>query len=131
MTGLDTNVLVRYVMQDDPRQSARATRLVESLTPEAPGFVPLVALVELVWVLGGSYGLARSQIASVLEALLRSKELVIDRADIVAQALQRFAGGGADFADALIERTASAAGCATTMTFDPGAAKAAGMTLVP
>jgi predicted nucleic-acid-binding protein len=129
--GLDTNVLVRYVMQDDPRQSARATRLVESLTPDVPGFVPLVALVELVWVLGGSYGLARSQIATVLETLLRSKELVIDRADIVAQALQRFASGGADFADALIERTAAAAGCGTTMTFDQGAAKAAGMTLVP
>jgi predicted nucleic-acid-binding protein len=129
--GLDTNVLVRYVIQDDPRQSARATRLVESLTPDVPGFVPLVALVELVWVLGGSYGLARLQIAAVLETLLRSKELVIDRADIVAQALQRFASGGADFADALIERTAAAAGCGATMTFDQGAAKTAGMTLVP
>ena len=48
MVGLDTNVLVRYVMQDDPRQSARATRLIEALTAEAPGFVPLVSLVELV-----------------------------------------------------------------------------------
>jgi predicted nucleic-acid-binding protein len=129
--GLDTNVLVRYVMQDDPRQSPRATRLTDSLNPEAPGFVPLVVLVELVWVLKGNYGLDRSQVASVLETLLRSKELVIDRADVVTQALQRYANGGADFADALIERTATAAGCATTMTFDQGAAKAAAMTLVP
>ena len=50
MIGLDTNVLVRYVMQDDPSQSPRATRLIEALQPDAPGFVPVVALVELVWV---------------------------------------------------------------------------------
>lgn len=131
MTGLDTNVLARYVMQDDPRQSARATRLIESLSAESPGFVPVVTLVELVWVLSGSYGLSRSQVTTVLETLLRSRELLIDRAEIVAQALSRFGTAGVDFADALIERTAAAAGCEVTMTFDTGTAKAAGMTLVP
>ncbi len=131
MIGLDTNVLVRYVLQDDPRQSARANRLIESLSADAPGFVPLVALVELVWVLGAGYKLPRAQLAAVLETLLRSKELVIDRADLVMQALARFSSGSADFADALIERTAAAAGCTTTMTFDQGAVKAAGMALVP
>ena len=131
MTGLDTNVLVRYVMQDDPRQSPRATRLIESLSAEKPGFVPVVVLVELVWVLTGSYGLARSQLALVLGKLLRSKELVVDRAEIVAQALKRFSDEGADFADALIERQAAAAGCSITVTFDVGSVKAAAMTLVP
>lgn len=131
MTGLDTNVLVRYVMQDDPRQSARATRLIESFTSEEPGFVPLVAVLELAWVLSGSYGLSRAQVAAALESLLRSKELVVDRADLVAQAQGRFRDAGADFADALIERIAVAAGCPVTMTFDLGAAKSAGMTLVP
>lgn len=131
MTGLDTNVLVRYVMQDDPRQSPRATRLIESLTPDAPGFVPVVTLMELVWVLAGSYGRSRSQVATVLETLLRSKELVVDRAELVTQALNRYASAGADFADALLVRIAAAAGCAATRTFDSGAAKAAGMTLVP
>lgn len=131
MTGLDTNVLVRYVMQDDPRQSPRATRLIESLTAEEPGFVPLVALVELVWVLSGSYGLGRAQVATVLGTLLRSKELVVDGAELVAQALKRYSVEGADFADALIERTAAAAGCAVTMTFDAGAVKSAAMTQVP
>ena len=130
MTGLDTNVLARYVMQDDPRQSPRANRLIESLSAEAPGFVPVVTLVELVWVLSGSYGLNRAQVATVLETLLRSRELVIDRAELVAQALGRFSLAGADFADALIERIATAAGCRVTLTFDAGAAKAAGMTLV-
>lgn len=131
MIGLDTNVLVRYVMQDDPRQSPRATRVIESLSAEEPGFVPVVALVELVWVLSGSYGLGRAQVAQVLEGLLRSKELVVDRAELVTQALNRFGTAGADFADALIERIAADAGCTTTMTFDAGAVKSAGMALVP
>ena len=130
MTGLDTNVLVRYIMQDDPRQSAKATRLVESLTSEQPGFVPLVAVVELVWVLSSSYAMNRSQVVEALDLLLRSKEILVDRADLVLQAQRRFAKGGADFADCLIERIAHAHGCQTTMTFDTGAAKAAGMTLV-
>lgn len=131
MIGLDTHVLVRYVLQDDARQSPRASRLIESLSVDEPGFVPVVTVVELAWVLGAGYKLPRVQLAAVLETLLRSKALVIDRADLVMQALARFSTGSADFADALIERTAAAAGCKTTMTFDPGAAKAAGMTLVP
>jgi predicted nucleic-acid-binding protein len=129
--GLDTNVLVRYVMQDDPRQSPRATKLIDSLSSQAPGFVPVVALVELVWVLSASYGLGRPQVVTVLETLVRSKELVIDRADLVTQALSRYGAGSADFADALIERIAAAAGCSATVTFDSAAVKSAAMTLVP
>ena len=130
MIGLDTNVLVRYIMQDDPKQSPMATRLVESLTGDQPGFVPLVAVVELVWVLSSSYRLTREQQVEALDLLLRSREIVVDRADLVLQAQRRFARGGADFADCLIERIAQAQRCRTTMTFDAGAAKAAGMTLV-
>ncbi len=130
MIGLDTNVLVRYVMQDDPKQSQKASRLIESLTPEAPGFVPLVSLVELVWVLTSCYDLTRDQVGQALEGLLRAKEIVLDRAEQVSQALRTFGASSADFADCLIERTAAAAGCEKTMTFDAGAAKAAGMTLI-
>ena len=130
MIGLDSNVLVRYIMQDDPRQSAKATRLVESLTTESPGFVPLVATVELASVLSSSYGLGREQVAAALELLLRSKELVVDRSDEVVKALRIFNQSSADFADCLIERIASSAGCTATMTFDVGAAKTAGMSLV-
>jgi predicted nucleic-acid-binding protein len=130
MIGLDTNVLVRYVMQDDPKQSQKASRLVESLTPEAPGFVPLVALIELVWVLTSCYDLTREQVAQALDGLLRAKEIVLERAEQVSQALRTFGASGADFADCLIERTAAAAGCEKTMTFDTGGAKFAGMTLM-
>ena len=131
MIGLDTNVLVRYVMQDDPKQAVQAARLIESLTPESPGFVPVVALVELVWVLSSCYDLTREQVGQALDALLRAKEIVLDRADHIAQALRNFRASGADFADCLIERTEAAAGCEQTMTFDTGAAKRAGMTLIP
>jgi predicted nucleic-acid-binding protein len=130
MIGLDTNVLVRYIMQDDPKQSAQATKLIEGLTGERQGFLPLVVIVELVWVLSSSYGLRRDEIAEALHLLLRSKELVVDRAEWVLQAHRRFAQGAADFADCLIERLAHAQGCETTMTFDAGAVKAAGMSLV-
>lgn len=131
MIGLDTNVLVRYIMQDDAKQSRRATRLIESLSADDPAFIPLVALVELVWVLSSSYDLDRAQVAQALDALIRSRELRIDRADLVVQALRRFSAGSADFADCLIERLASDAGCAETLTFDVAAARSAGMKLMP
>ncbi len=130
MIGLDTNVLVRYIMQDDAKQSSKATKLIESLTVVAPGFVSLVSVVELGWVLSSSYDLTREQVAQALYLLLRTKEVVIDRADQVLKALRVFKATSADFADCLIERTAASAGCDRTMTFDVGAAKVAGMTLI-
>ena len=130
MIGLDTNVLVRYIMQDDARQSALAVRLVESLSVESPGFVTLVSVVELAWVLSSAYGLDREHVVQAFESLLRSKEITVERAEIIWKALRVFQSGNADFADCLIERAASAAGCDRTMTFDRGAVKGCGMTLV-
>jgi predicted nucleic-acid-binding protein len=130
MTGLDTNVLVRYIMQDDARQSPLATRLVESLSAESPGFVSLVSVVELSWVLGSAYGLERDQLVEVLEGLLRTKEIVVERAENVWKALRIFQRVSADLADCLIERSAASAGCDRTMTFDRGAVKGCGMVLI-
>jgi len=130
MIGLDTNVLVRYIMLDDAKQSPKAAQLIESLTADAPGFVSLVSVVELVWVLGSCYDLTREQLSEALDGLLRTKEVVIDRADQVLKALRVFRASPADFADCLIERIAAGAGCERTMTFDVGAAKTAGMTLI-
>ncbi len=130
MIGLDTNVLVRYIMQDDTKQSPLATRLVESLSAEAPGFVPLVSVVELAWVLSSAYELDRAQLVEAFEGLLRTKEIVVDRAEIVWKSLRIFQSDNADFADCLIERSAASAGCERTMTFDRSAVKGCGMTLV-
>ncbi len=130
MIGLDTNVLVRYIMKDDPRQSARATALVESLDIDRPGFVRLVSVIELYWVLTSCYHLTNEQVKQALEALLRTRQIVVDRSDQVLRALRVFDAGKADFADCLIERTAASAGCKNNMTFDVKAAKHAGMTLI-
>jgi predicted nucleic-acid-binding protein len=130
MIGLDTNVLVRYVAQDDPKQSPKATRLIESLTTEAPGFVGVVSVVELAWVLSGCYASTKGEICEVLETLLRTKEIIVAQADTVWKALRMFRDGKADFADCLIERTANEAGCSHTMTFDRNAAKTCGMRLI-
>jgi predicted nucleic-acid-binding protein len=129
MIGLDTNVLVRYIMQDDAKQAALASRLVESLADSA-GFIPLIVIAELSWVLSSAYGLSREQLAEALEGVLRSKEWIVEKADIVWQAVRLFQSSSADFADCLIFRSAAAAGCEKTMTFDRDAAKSGGMTLL-
>jgi predicted nucleic-acid-binding protein len=130
MIGLDTNVLVRYIMQDDAKQALKAAKLLESLTVEEPGFVSLVSVVELGWVLSSAYDLDRDQVAQALELMMRTKTVVVDRADEVMKALRVFKTSSADFADCLIARTAASVGCSKTMTFDVCAAKAAGMTLI-
>jgi len=130
MIGLDTNVLVRYIMQDDRAQSAKATLLIESLDVDRPGFVSLVSVIELYWVLTSCYDLTIDQVKQTLDILLRTKQIIVDRADEVLRALRLFETGKADFADCLIERTAASAGCEQTMTFDVNAAKHAGMTLI-
>lgn len=130
MIGLDTNVVVRYIMQDDAAQSKLATRLIESLTVDDPGFVPLVAITELSWVLSTSYGLKRAQIVTVMELLLRTKEILVEAAPVVWSVLRVYRGSSADFADCLVERSAASAGCVRTMTFDRLAARDSGMTLV-
>lgn len=80
--------------------------------------------------LTASYGLTAAQAAQALEAVWRTKQRVVERADQVARALRRLGGGHADFADCLIERAASGAGCTQVLTFDVKASKHAGMTLV-
>ena len=130
MIGLDTNILVRYIMQDDPTQSPKASKLIESLDGDNTGYITHVCVIELYWVLTSSYELTGKQVAQALEAILRTRQLLVERSDQVMRALRVFAAGKADFADCLIERSASGAGCTQTMTFDVGASKHAGMTLI-
>jgi len=129
MIGLDTNVLVRYVAQDDPIQSRKASTLIESLTAEAPGYVSLVSVVELVWVLTGCYATTKKEIGEVLETLLRTKELIVAQAETVWKALRKFRENDADFADCLIACSCTEAGCDHTLTFDKRAVKSCGMRL--
>ena len=128
MIGLDTNVLVRYFAQDDARQSAKATALIESLTHAQPGYLSQAVLIELVWVLQRCYGASREMVAETLERVLRTQELVVQEAEHVWQALRVYRQGG-DFADCLIACVAISAGCDEVVSFDKGAAKA-GMRLL-
>ena len=130
MIGLDTNVLVRYIMQDDSRHSPKATRLIESLDGDNPGYITIVSVIELYWVLTSCYELTGAQVGEAIGAILRTKQFMVERADQVMRALRVFGDGKADFADCLIERSATGAGCNQTMTFDVGASKHAGMTLI-
>ncbi|MGD0681808.1 MAG: type II toxin-antitoxin system VapC family toxin [Terracidiphilus sp.] len=130
MTGLDTNILVRLLAQDDPAQSQRAVEFLQTLSPEMLGFVSLVSLIELIWVLRSQYRMNKARLILGLEWLLNSAELVVESQAAVAQALGRFASVKADFADCLIERSCHAAGCRETVTFDADAVRFAGMTLL-
>ncbi len=130
MTGLDTNVIVRFVTQDDARQAKIADKFLQSLSAESPGFVSIISIVELVWVLETSYDYNKNEIEKTLEMLLRTEEVVVERADIVWQALRIFSAGRVDFADCMVERCGQAAGCQYTVTFDRQAALGVGMRLL-
>lgn len=124
MVGLDTNVLVRYIVRDDPAQAARADACIEGkCSRDAPGFIAQVVLVELVWVLARGYGYTSSQVREVLFALLTSEELMVDTPDVVNAALTAFASSNADFADCLIGAVNSRSGCSETWTFDRKASR--------
>ena len=130
MIGIDTNVLIRYIAQDDATQSARAIRLIErECSAATPGFVGLVVLVEIVWVSESSYGAKRDEVVEIVRRLLSIRQLVVQDSEIVWKALRSFESGKADFADCLIQGVAAAAGCDRTMTFDKQASKA-GMLLL-
>ncbi len=130
MIGLDTNVLVRFLVQDDPDQAAAATALISGLTEAEPGFVCREVLVELVWVLERAYSLPRGDIARALDGLLEARELIVEAAERVAIAADRFRRGGPGFADQMIALAGQAAGCANTVTFDRKAAALPGMLLL-
>jgi predicted nucleic-acid-binding protein len=131
MIGLDTNVLVRLVVGDDPRRTEQAKRFVDRrCTPESPGFINCIVLAELVWVLAGSYGYSRSEIGAAVEGLLAGGDRIVEHHDAVQASLQDYRTGGADFVDALIGHINRARGCDATATFDQRAAKLDGFVLI-
>lgn len=119
MKGLDTNVLVRFLVNDDPAQAAIAAKFIlTECTPESPGILNRIVLCELTWVLGRAYGYPRSLIAEILEKLLRTCEFSIEGVDDVWTALRAYRAGTADFADCLVGTGNRSLGCDATATFD-------------
>jgi predicted nucleic-acid-binding protein len=130
MTGLDTNVLLRFLLQDEPDQSAKATELISGFSLQEPGFISNVTLAESVWVLERTYRRSKREISSFVRGLLDAEQVVVENHEVVAQALRKFDGSNGDFTDCLIERLGHSAGCARTMTFDVNASKMSGMVLL-
>ena len=130
MIGVDTNVLVRYLTQDDAGQSAHATRIIEQELSEAePGFIGLVVLVETAWVLRRLYAATSTEVLDTVSDLLGSRTIVVENREVVARAVSVCETSSCDFADALIVASAMSAGSTRIVTFDRGAAQA-GMTLL-
>ena len=131
MIGIDTNVLVRYFAQDDARQGATARRFIEQhIGPDRPGYVTLVALVELVWVLRSSYEATREEIIRVVEQMLAHTALLIQDANAVWLALDEYELSSADFSDALIVALGQNEGCSHTVSFDAKACRIEGMEML-
>jgi predicted nucleic-acid-binding protein len=130
MIGIDTNVLIRLAMQDDPIQCSKADLFLASLSRQEVGFISLVTLIESVWVLDRRYSVAKFDIIRFLQELLDAPELKLEREAAVSYALQRFKASKADFAECLIERVGHHAGCTHTVTFDIAASKSTGMVLL-
>ncbi len=119
MTGLDTNVLVRYIVQDDPRQSAKATEIIEAAARrDEELFIGPIVLCEMIWVLESAYEFPRGQIGDVVQQMLETERLEIEPRDLTWQALDDYRSTSADFADCLLGRMNQSAGCHTTVTFD-------------
>lgn len=130
MLALDTNVLVRYLAQDDAKQSAAATRFIEQrLGPNERGFVSLVALLETVWVMESRYAADAALVADILGDLLDTASLEVQDAAAARAALRRYRAGSVDLHDCLIVSLADQRK-ARVVTFDAKAAKRLGMELL-
>ena len=131
MIGVDTNVLVRHLTQDDGAQAARASKFIErTLTPAAPGFISIVTVMETVWVLERAYRFAAAEIAAAVEGVLAADTLIVEREEQVFEAASAMVESGAYCADALVASLCHRAGCARVMTFDRKTARLPGFELL-
>jgi predicted nucleic-acid-binding protein len=129
--GLDTNVLIRYFVQDDVKQSLVATDFIEKqCTDKQPCFIGQITICEVAWVLESNYGQDRMAIANVIEQLLQVGQLEVMDSSVVWKALADFKNSNADFPDHLIARVNESAGCESTVTFDKKASKQTGFEIL-
>jgi predicted nucleic-acid-binding protein len=119
MIGLDSNILLRHVVQDDAIQSRKASDFIErQLTPDDQGFVSMVAMAELAWVLERTYGLRDAEIAAAVEIFLHTESIVVEAEKEVFAAMTALKEGRGSFADGLIAAIGERMGCTHTVTFD-------------
>jgi predicted nucleic-acid-binding protein len=119
MTGLDANVLVRYLTQDNPAQARKANVLIEGAVGKGERLhLDVVVLCELVWVLRGAYGFGKETVAGALEKILDAAPFSVENRDLLKEALEAYRAGQGDFADYVLGLRNRKAGCSATATFD-------------
>lgn len=127
MIGVDTNILVRFFAWDDDHQSRLAQTLIDSFTETEQGFVSLLVVLELDWVLHYVFKLPKTEIVEIFAKLTTSSVFQLENLAVLVHSIRQYATTSADFADCLIAGLATQAGCAYTLTLDRKACKVAGM----
>jgi predicted nucleic-acid-binding protein len=130
MIGIDTNLLARYIVQDGEEARAATAYLEEQCTEERPGFICLVVLCELVWVLRRAYGYDRESTVAIVERLLAAAEFEVQDSALAWRALAEYRSGPADFSDYLIGQVCHSAGAVPVATLDRKAARGRNFELI-
>ena len=130
MTALDTNVVVRYLVNDHAAQAEAARQLLERLTPDQPGYICREVIIEIAWVLERSYRFSRTEIANALMDLTAADNLRVEDGEGVAAAAYRYRQGGVGFADLMILQAAQRMGHPPLYTFDQKLGRLNGATLL-
>lgn len=118
MIGIDTNVLVRYLVQDDEKQAATAVKIFFGISNTNPAFINNIVMCELVWVLSRAYKYEKKLILGVIEQLLTTADIEFENAELLRKTLRRYSKGKGDFSDYLIAETNRKNGASVTYTFD-------------
>ena len=127
MIGLDTNISIRYLTQDDLKQSKIVANIFETqISYQSPGFISLIVLIETIWVLKSIYQQNKEELCLLIAHLLTTKQLLVEKSDLAYKALKLWEKGNGDYSDALIIVINQQQGCIKTLTFDKKA-KSLGM----
>ena len=130
MIGIDTNILARYLAEDDEIQTSLAVNLIEKkISAKEPAFISLIVLVEVVWVFKGCYQLNKIDLCKLVRVILETKQFKVEKADLAYRALKLYESGNGDFSDALISTICRENECLEIFTFDKKA-KTVGMTIL-
>ncbi|MEO5535660.1 MAG: type II toxin-antitoxin system VapC family toxin [Pseudolysinimonas sp.] len=130
MIGVDSNVLLRHLLDDDATQSRQAAAFFSARSAKDPAFLSVVVLVETVWTLSRRDKVPMSRVVAIVSAFLSAEEIVVQAPDVVRRALRDAAEHGTDLADAIIAHLAIDADCEYTVTFDRRASELPGMALL-